>query len=72
MRGVSIAENASRKTSPALIRTANPSFRLSGIVGMQAVLYFRMFNRDLTSTKVKVGISLCSWLEMNNVNDLPV
>ncbi|KAI9057749.1 hypothetical protein FKP32DRAFT_1597969 [Trametes sanguinea] len=29
---------------------------LSGIVGMQTVLYFRMFTRDLTSTKVKVAV----------------
>ncbi|KAI0640035.1 hypothetical protein C8Q77DRAFT_103279 [Trametes polyzona] len=29
---------------------------LSGIVGMQTVLYFRLFTRDLTSTKVKVAI----------------
>ncbi|KAI0660701.1 hypothetical protein C8Q70DRAFT_932925 [Cubamyces menziesii] len=29
---------------------------LSGIVGMQTVLYFRLFTRDLTSTKVKVAV----------------
>ncbi|KAH9897781.1 hypothetical protein C8Q73DRAFT_663679 [Cubamyces lactineus] len=29
---------------------------LSGVVGMQTVLYFRLFTRDLTSTKVKVAI----------------
>ncbi len=29
--------------------------RLSGIVGMQTVLYFRLFTRDQTSTKLKVS-----------------
>ncbi|KAL1951322.1 hypothetical protein VTO73DRAFT_471 [Trametes versicolor] len=29
---------------------------LSGIVGMQTILYFRLFSRDSTSTKVKVAV----------------
>ncbi|KAI0778797.1 hypothetical protein BD413DRAFT_609365 [Trametes elegans] len=29
---------------------------LSGVVGMQTVLYFRLFTRDLTSTKFKVAV----------------
>ncbi|KAI0354577.1 hypothetical protein OH77DRAFT_468694 [Trametes cingulata] len=29
---------------------------LSGIVGMQTVLYFRLFTRDMTSTKIRVAI----------------
>ncbi|KAI0368832.1 hypothetical protein BV20DRAFT_426062 [Pilatotrama ljubarskyi] len=29
---------------------------LSGIVGMQTVLYFRLFTRDMTSTKIRVAV----------------
>ncbi|RDX51161.1 hypothetical protein OH76DRAFT_354316 [Lentinus brumalis] len=53
---VLVAESSLKTSLGAILMGGMVCTGLSGIVGMQTVLYFRLFTRDQTSTKLKVAV----------------